>query len=166
MKRFPLLLCLLALFFAPACAAKLIPGTMIEDTDEARQILDVMRAYTEALEARDIEKIVALASVDFFENAGTVEGDDDFDRQGIESKLKAWFSHFKSVRSRIEVRKITFEENPEGEIVKAAVIYFYDISFQVPEGNGSDKLVWRTESDTKEMVLQLEEGMWKILHGI
>ena len=109
---------------------------------------------------------MALASVDFFENAGTVEGDDDFDRQGIESKLKAWFSHFKSVRSRIEVRKITFEENPEGEIVKAAVIYFYDISFQVPEGNGSDKLVWRTESDTKEMVLQLEEGMWKILHGI
>ena len=133
MKRFPLLLCLLALFFAPACATKLIPGTMIEDTDEARQILDVMWAYTEALEARDIEKIVALASVDFFENAGTVEGDDDFDRQGIESKLKAWFSHFKSVRSRIEVRKITFEENPEGEIVKAAVIYFYDISFQVPE---------------------------------
>lgn len=166
MTRLAPLFCLLALVLAPACAPKLIPGTLIEDTDEARQILDVMRAYTEALEARDTDKILALASPDFFETSGTVEGDDDFDRQGLEIKLKEWFGHFKSVRSRLEVRKITFESNPENKIVKASVIYFYDISFQVPEGDGSDKLVWRTESDTKEMGFQLEDGMWKILHGI
>ncbi len=166
MPRLAPLLCLLALSLASACAPKLIPGTLIEDTDEARQLLDVMRAYTDALEARNTEKILALASNAFFETSGTVEGDDDFDRQGLEAKLKEWFSHFKSVRARIEVRKITFETNPEGKIVKAALVYFYDISFQIPEGNGSDKLVWRTEADTKEMGFQLEGGMWKILYGI
>lgn len=166
MTRLAPLFCLLALAFASACAPKLIPGTLIEDTDEARQILEVMRAYTDALEARDIDRILALTSPSFFETSGTVEGDDDFDRQGLELKLKEWFGHFKSVRSRIEVRKITFESNPEDKIVKAAVVYFYDISFQVPEGNGSSKLVWRTEADTKEMGFQLEDGLWKILYGI
>lgn len=160
------LFCILALLFTSACATKLIPGTLIEDTEEARQLLDIMRAYTSALEARDTEKILALTSNDFFETSGTVEGSDDFDRTGLELKLKDWFGHFKSVRSRIEVRKITFETNPDGKIIKAAVIYFYDINFQLPEGDGSDKLVWRAESDTKEMGFQLEGGLWKILYGI
>lgn len=160
------LLFLLALLSASACAPRLIPGTLIEDTTEARQLIDVMAAYTAALEARDTEKILALTSPDFFETSGTVEGDDDFDRQGLELKLKEWFSHFRAVRSRVEVRKITFETNPEGKVIRAQVAYFYDISFQVPEGNGSDKLVWQTESDTKEMAFRLEDGLWKILHGI
>ena len=166
MKR--LALCLFAALTLSACSAKMIPGTNIEDTSEARELIDVMRAYTAALESRDIEKILAMASKDFFETCGTVEGSDDFDRSGLEAHLKTWFDHFKAIRSRIEVRKISYDKDAEGKAVRARVAYFYDISFQVPEGNGSDKLIWQTESDTKEMGFQREgdDNLWKILYGI
>ncbi|MDR0966703.1 MAG: hypothetical protein LBM75_09435 [Myxococcales bacterium] len=166
MYRLAPLLCLLALVLTSACAPRLIPGTLIEDTEEARQLLDLMGAYTSALESRNTDKLLALTSADFFETSGTPEGDDDFDRHGLELKLREWFSHFKSVRARVEVQKMTFESTPDGKIAKASVVYFYDISFQAPEGNGSDKLVWRTESDTKAMLFRLEDGLWKILSGI
>lgn len=163
----------LAVFFAVAlscfaCSPKMIPGTTIEDTDDTRELMDVMRAYTAALEARDTEKILAMTSRDFFETSGTVEGNDDFDRVGLEKRLKDWFAHFQAIRSRIEVRKISFDNDPEGNAIKAKIVYFYDINFQVPEGNGSDKLVWQTESDVKEMGLRREgdDKLWKILYGI
>ena len=166
MKR--LVFCLFTSLLLSACSAKMIPGTNIEDTSEARERIDVMRAYTEALESRNIEKILAMASKDFFETCGTIEGNDDFDRSGLEAHLKTWFDHFKAIRSRIEVRKISYDMDAEGKIIRARVAYFYDISFQVPEGNGSDKLIWQTESDTKEMGFQLEgdDNLWKILYGI
>lgn len=153
---------------ASACSPKMIPGTTIEDTDDSRELMDVMRTYTAALEARDTEKILAMASQDFFETSGTVEGDDDFDRAGLEARLKGWFDHFHAIRTRIEVRKITYETDADGNVTKAKVAYFYDINFQVPEGDGSDKLVWRTESDVKEMGLRREgdDKQWKILYGI
>ena len=169
MKRLNALLSALILaFLASACAPKMIPGTNIEDTEDARELMDVMRTYTAALEARDTETILGLTSKDFFETSGTVEGEDDFDRAGLEERLKSWFEHFHAIRSRIEVRKITYDTDPDGNVLKAHVAYFYDISFQVPEGNGSSKLVWQTESDTKEMCLQREgdDKLWRILYGI
>lgn len=169
MKRIIQLLFIAALALtASACAPKMIPGTTIEDTEEARELIDVMRTYTAAIEARDTEKILAMTSRDFFETSGTVEGSDDYDRAGLEERLKDWFEHFKAIRTRIEVRKISYDTDAEGKILKARVAYFYDISFQVPEGNGSDKLIWQTESDTKEMGLQREgdDKLWRILYGI
>lgn len=169
MNRIVALICLAwCVLCLSACSAKMIPGTTIEDTADARELMDVMRTYTAALEAKDIDKILAMTSTDFFENSGTMEGSDDFDRKGLESRLKDWFDHFQSIRSRIEVRKITYDTDPEGNILSARVAYFYDVSFQLPEGNGSDKLVWRTESDTKEMNLRREgeDKLWKILSGI
>ena len=72
------------------------------------------------------------------------------------------------IRTRIEIRKISYDTDAEGKIIRARVAYFYDISFQIPEGNGSDKLIWQTESDTKEMGFQREgdDNLWKILYGI
>jgi hypothetical protein len=53
---------LLACLAALACAHPTIPGTNIEDTPQARAVLDVFGRYKQALESRDTAGIVALAS--------------------------------------------------------------------------------------------------------
>jgi hypothetical protein len=151
---------LLAALSLAGCAPKLIPGTDIVDSDESREVIDLMASYTSALEARDIDRILGLVSDSFFETSGTAEGEDDFDKAGLEEKLKTWSTATKGVRSRVQVKKISFE----GE--QARVAYFFDVSYQVPADGPDGKLVWKNESDAKEMTLRRESGAWRIVSGI
>lgn len=150
---------LLAVLSLAGCAPKLIPGTEIEDSDEARQVIDLMAAYTGAVETRNVDRILGMVSDGFFETSGTSEGEDDFDKAGLEEKLKSWSATTKAVRTRLQVKKIALE----GE--NARVAYFFDISYQVPDGP-EGKLIWKNDSDSKEMALRLESGVWKIVSGI
>ena len=44
------------------------------------------------------------------------------------------------------------------------VRYFFDVSFQIP--GPEETLQWKRETDTKEMQLKREDGLWKIVSGI
>ncbi len=140
------------------CAPRLIPGTDIKDTSDTRDILDLVGTYKNALEAKDVDAILKLASKSFFENSGTPEGGDDYDFAGLEQKLQAWAAQTKAVRAALEVKDVFVEGD------KAVVRYFFDVSFQIP--GPDDTLQWKRETDTKEMQLRREEGAWKITGGI
>ena len=70
-----LLVC--ALLVLPACAPRLIPGTDISDTEDARAILGVMENYRAAFEHRDAKAIEQLLSPAFRDDAGTEDPADD-----------------------------------------------------------------------------------------
>ncbi|MGI5861516.1 MAG: DUF4440 domain-containing protein [Myxococcales bacterium] len=160
MRRFlPLLaIAVLAAASLTGCAPKLIPGTEILDNEESREILSVLSAYTSALETRNVDRILALASDDFFETSGTADGEDDFDKAGLQERLKAWSIEVKAVRAKLQVKNITVQ----GDSANAA--YFFDLSYQVAGSDG--KLVWKNESDAKQMTFRREDGAWKITSGI
>ena len=152
----------LLLLSAPAavgCSPRLIPGTEIKDTPDSHQILDVVGAYQKALERRDIDKIVRLTSPTFFETSGTADTKDDYDRAGLETKLRTWLEKTRSVRvNDFTVKTITVEGD------SAKVQYFFDVSYQIV---GPDNVPqWKHDSDTKEMMLKREAGMWRITGGI
>lgn len=152
----------LALLFAltapMACAPKLIPGTEIRDTDENRQILEVMGAYKNALENRNADGIMKLVSPAFFDDGGTPEGGDDFDYQGLRAKLTTWVEKTQAVRASLQVKRI--------DVVgaMATVRYYFDVNFQIRGPDGAP--IWKRETDTKEMKLRLENGRWMIIRGI
>ena len=140
------------------CTPKLVPGTEIKDTPDARQILDLIGNYRVSLEARNVEGVLKLVSGSFFENSGTPEAGDDYDRAGLEQKLRAWANKTNAVRATIEVKDILVNGDT------AHVRYFFDVSFQIPGPDNS--LQWKRETDTKELVVKREDGTWKIASGI
>jgi hypothetical protein len=144
---------------AAGCGPKLIPGSEIRDTDENREILAVVAQYRSALEARNVDGVLALVSPGFFENSGTPEGGDDYNYDGLKQKLTAWTRSVKTVRIDLQVKQIFID----GE--KARAQYFYDLNYLMTS-TASETPVWKRESDTKEMHLMREKGLWKITSGI
>ena len=140
------------------CEPKLIPGTDLRDTKEDREILDVIGTYRNAMETRSADGILKLMAKNFFETSGSPEGNDNFDRVGLQAKLKTWTEKASSVRVAIEVKQITFEGD------QAKVRYFFDANFQIPGPNNTQQ--WKRETDTKEMLLRREDKTWKIVSGI
>jgi ketosteroid isomerase-like protein len=149
----------LALVWSAACAPKLIPETNILATPDNEAILKVVAQYRQALEGRNVEGIVKLTSKDFFENSGTPEPSDDYNREGLERRLKGWAEQVKAVRASFEVRSVRYLE--EGQ---ARAAYFFDVSYQI-EGTGGP--IWKRDTDVKEMRLKKEsDGVWRIVSGI
>jgi hypothetical protein len=151
----------LFLLAAPAlmgCPPSLIPGTEVKDTPETRAILEVVAGYKNALETKSVDGVMKLVSKTFFETSGTPEGNDDYDFAGLENKLKEWAAQTKSVKVTLEIRDVVTE------VDSTRVRYFYDSNFQIPGPDNT--LLWKHDSDTKEMTLKREAGVWRITGGI
>jgi hypothetical protein len=150
-----LLVC--ALLVLSACAPHLIPGTQIPDSEDSRAILKVMETYRAALEARDAKGIQALVSKSFRDNSGTEDLQDDLTADNLPQALTALFARMEAPRVDIDVRSVTLK----GDGV-AHVIYYWNSNWRAPG------LLEKTQRDTEleQMVLQKEEGQWRIVTGI
>lgn len=152
-------LALLLILTAPmACAPRYIRGTEIRDTEENRQILDVLIAYRGALEHRNPDAVMKLVSPSFFDDGGTPEPSDDFDFKGLRIKLTDWVEKTLSVRANLQIKRIDIKEGI------ASVRYYYDVSYQIRVPDGTP--TWKRDTDTKEMKLRMENGRWMITRGI
>jgi ketosteroid isomerase-like protein len=146
-----------ALLALSACAPHLIPGTQIPDTQDSRAILDVMERYRAALEAKDAKGIQALVSKSFRDNSGTEDLQDDLTAANLPQALGALFARLESPRVELEVRSLSVK--PDGV---ATVIYYWNSSWRAPG------LLDKTQRDAEleQMVLQKEDGQWRIVTGI
>lgn len=154
-----LLLALALLTFA-GCTTRYIGNTQVEDTDENRAVLRVIEQYRRAVEDRDVQRILDLTSDNFFEDPGT-PGDpsDDYDKRGLRKKLEASFAKVEDQHLRIDVRKLT-EQEEEGRV---AVEYRFDFRYKLalPSAEG-----WREHMDVNRVVLVEEGGAWRFLSGL
>jgi hypothetical protein len=140
------------------CTPRLIPGTNIEDTKDSRAILRVMEQFREALEARDSDALISLVSPNFKDKGGTPSLEDDLDYASLQKKLPERFSRLQDVHVDIDVRSMSI--NPKLNF--ATAIYYYTTRFRMPGLSQKP----HDESDLKEMALQREGGVWKIVSGI
>lgn len=144
---FALAAALLALPLA-ACGPKMIGHTTIADTDDNREILDVLQKYREAYEARDSKAITELASPRYLDQRESISYDT------LKTSLQADFERVKQLQLELTVRRIEIDDD------RALVHYFYSTSFQLA-GNET----WNTETDDKRMILAREDGRWRVLSG-
>ena len=82
------LFALLALAALSACEPALIPNTRIEDSGQNREVVEFIEKYRTAIEARNSNALLALASVNYFDDMGTPAGNDDIDYDGLKVDLE------------------------------------------------------------------------------
>ena len=151
MKR--ALLALIALVAFVGCGPHRIPGTDLEDTGDTRAIIDTISKYNSALEARDVNAILALVDPEFRDNAGTLDPSDDIDIERLRTVLPQRLAKLQDVAVRIEIKTIDVKGD------HAQAVYTWVSQFKL---NGKA----RTESDIKRMELRRRADGWKILSGI
>lgn len=150
----PLLVC--ALLMLAACGPRNIPGTQIADTNDSRAILKVLEQYRAALEARDAKAIQGLVSKSFRDNAGTDDPADDLTYENMAEALPALFSRIDAPRLTMDVRKVDVRNNGV-----ATVIYYWNATWRAP--GLLDKP--QRDAELEQMVLQKEDGQWRIVAG-
>jgi len=153
----------LLLFFATmlplaaGCGKNYIPNTALEDTPENWEIVRFCERYRHAVQDMNIGLLLSLASPRYFDNSGTVTGDDDFDYRGLEQILKERFKNIESVRYEIKYRDVY---EMDGLVM---VEYTYTLSFQYRVG---EKSQWANKTADNRLELERVEGGFLIVTGM
>lgn len=139
------------------CAKRYIAGTQIEDTEENHAIIEVMKQYRSAMEGRDADAIVALASPSFHDAGGTSDPDDDIAFRNLESALKQRFARIDNLNLVLDIRSINI-----GDDGKAEAVYYYTLRYDLPNLANARQ----SASDLKKMEFERVDDQWRIVSGI
>ncbi|HEX6240479.1 MAG TPA: hypothetical protein VFZ61_06280 [Polyangiales bacterium] len=149
----------LACALLTACSNKTIPNTDVEDTPEARDVVDFVEKYRSAVMSRDPERLLSLASKDYFDDMGTPQGEDDIDLEGLGERLRITFGpELLSVHYDIRYRDVVFLPT------KVLVDFTYIGRFRIEAPEGAR---WeRRLSDNRLILAKTEKGGYEILSGM
>jgi hypothetical protein len=150
----PLLVCALLVF--AACTPRNIPGTQIPDTEDSRAILNVMERFRAALEAKDAKALQGLVSKSFRDNSGTEDPEDDLTYENLPQALPALFARIEAPKVDMDIRQVEVTKNGV-----ATVIYYWNATWRAPALLDKPQ----RDSELEQMVLQKEDGTWRIVTG-
>ncbi len=142
-----------------ACAHDKIPLTNIDDTDENREILDVVKEYHKALESLDADAVLHLVSPRYFEDNGNLDAADDYDFEGLRKTLQEDFKRTRALKVNIRVDAI--EVDDEADRAWAELYYQIHAQNEYPSG-----LKWETGSDRTRIRFERVGGKWFIIAGL
>ena len=142
-----------------ACQASYLPNTKIDASDENRAIYKVMMSYRAAMEARDVDGVLSLASSKYYENAGTTETDeDDYGYDELRQQVAQLLSdNVLAVRYHVLLTNIDVDGD------RATCDYEYRAQFKFVEGGQEG---WAQRADFNRLDLVREEEGWKIVAGL
>ncbi len=148
----------LAAFVATSCTAKRIPGIGISlaDTPDNRAVVKLMDEYRDAVEHKDIDRLLAMASKKFYEDSGTPETDDDYGYDGLKEHFTKHFKQIKKLQLNIQLKKVNIKDS------KAKVDYRYVTRYLMDLPSGQK---WQVTDELNRLELVKEQGKWKVLSG-
>jgi len=154
------LLLLFAFVIGVGCASqpKYIANTQVEDNKDNQKILSTVEAYRVALEARDASKLLMLASKNYWEDAGTPSGEDDYGYAALKDILATRLQRASDIRYSLRYKRIRRMDN------KAFVDVLIDASFTVVDVDGKE--VRKDMRDRNQFVLEYDGEDWKFLSGM
>ncbi len=157
-----------AMFAAVLCASltaasgcdKTIPNTTVKDTPENRAVITFMENYRNAVEARDVGALLAMAHPQYLDDNGTPSGDDDIDYRGLQKKLSRWRERVTDVRYEIKYRTITREMD------RVLIAYRYSASFRIAYAEEDQR--WSRRIGENRLVLLYDdiEMRYYVLSGM
>ncbi len=130
----------------------------IRDTTEARQVLDVVYHYRQALVNKDFGTLNRLVSEDYYDNAGTTSTTvDDYGHGELTSIFEMMAQHAEQIRYEIIVKDVQVDG------LRAHVDYEFQYAFQYRIG---DKETWDAGSDVNRLEFNREGDQWRITSGM
>ncbi len=154
------LLVVAGLALLAGCSPKRIPGLSIpvDDNEDNRAIVELLKQYAAAFEAKDLDKLVALAADDYYETAGTPDTGDDYNRDGLQTKMT---EHFKSIDKpsvSITLKALKVDKDT------ASVDYQYVCRYLMKLPSGER---WQVTDELARMELRrVEKHVWKVTRGL
>lgn len=156
------LLLLASLLFASTGAVGcvgVIPNTTVDDTPENRDVVAFLEEYRNAVQGRNVRRLLDLASPSYLDDNGTPGGEDDLDYDALRERLSSWRDRVLDVRYDIKYRRVTWEDH------RVFIEYRYTASFQVSTADGEGH--WSRRLGDNRIVLSREEdARFKILSGM
>ncbi len=143
---------------AVGCATRYIPNTDVVDNEHNRDIVRFCEQYRKAVERKDAEALLALASPRYYEDGGNVDPADDLDYEGLREWLEGRFQQTKAIRYEIRYRRIQAAD--AGRIY---VLYTYTSSYKVP---GIKQDEWRHTVAENRLELEHDGKAYKIVAGM
>lgn len=127
-------------------------------TAENKAVYEVLKAYHQAVEERDIEALKSLISPQFHENGGTTDDpSDDYGYDKLISRLVMLRDNVKKLHLQIQLREIEIKGDDA-----AAEVHFVGTAL-LTEG-GVDN--YRTWDDVNRLKMKREDGQWHIISGL
>jgi len=148
----------LALTAAGCDRQKLIPNTKVADTKDNREIISVIEAYRKAMESRDAGRILSLVHPTYNDNAGTPEGSDDVDYEGLKKLLGSRFKRATKIRYRIEYQELQTTGRD------TQVDTYIDATFVYEPEQGLAR--WRRLTDFNRFRLLRDGNRWLFVGGL
>jgi len=151
---------LLALLALAACAAEThyISGTRVADNPANREIIATVEQYRVAVERKDTNTLIDLASKNYWEDGGTPTGADDYGYDGLRQVLENRFARADGIRYTMKYMNVKrLGAN------RAAVDVMIDASYTIATANGPKRLDMK---DQNEMVLEYDGRKWLFLSGM
>src|SRR5262249_35279607 len=139
-----------------SCAHSKIPQTNIDDTQDNREIWNILETYQKAVESRDADALIALISPRYYEDNGNTDRSDDYDYNGLRTSLPKDFSRTKAMQLELRVDDIQVEEDK----AFAEVYYTYRAQSEFPSG-----LQWDTGADRTRLRFEKTNGKWLLTGG-
>jgi hypothetical protein len=139
------------------CSHDMIPSTTIEDTEENRSVLEFVDSYRRAVESRDMGQVLALTSLNYFDDMGTPVGDDDVDYETLKKGLERLRKEVLDTRYQINFRDVTYVGS------RALVDFLYTGWYRI---NTNDGPQWRRVLTNHRLVATMEGGRYKIVSGL
>ena len=130
---------------SPPPQKKLIPSTEVDDTAENRRVITFCEKYRAAVEAKDVEALVAMASPRY--------QDQDIDYASLAGFLRGSFGHADAIRYDVLYKHVWFQGN------QVLVDYTYSASYRT----GKD---WKRSTDDNRLVLEPDGDSFRILRGM
>src|SRR5687768_15754260 len=97
-----------ALTLLAACggSSSNIPGTKVPDTGENRDIINAVENYRIAVERRAAAALLLMASKNYWEDAGTIGGSDDYGYDRLRELLTGRFQQGSELRYSVRYRRV------------------------------------------------------------
>lgn len=163
---------IISVFFNVSCSKKMIKGTNIEDTQDARDILTVFGHYLKGFKEKDPSIFIPYISKEYYDTNGTDDPADDIDYDKMIEILNSdAYRSLEKVSVTCILKDLEFEEN-NGNL--ARLLFFFEVRFKMktqlpPEENAfiaHDGMLNHKISDNNQMKFIKEDGEWKIVSGL
>lgn len=162
MRTIRLALCVVVALAAVAgCKPELIAGTEVEDTQENRDVLFFLTRYQAAMQSRSAADVVKLCAADYFETNGNDTPADDYNLDGLQTKLTEHFQRTKEITLEVYVQQI--ERDDKGVI---RVAYRYNTRALVAFPSGEKWLTATEVNRIKLRQVESDEVGFRILSGL
>ena len=137
---------------------KVIPGTLIKDVSQNREIIQVVENYRRAMEAASIPKLMAMAHPHYYEHSGTPVGGDDYGYKGLLKVIRTRIGQVVSLRCSLKYMRIHWPAKNQAEVE-----IYVSASFQLRTAEGER---WFRMTDYNKMVLVKDKDRWLFISGM